>query len=305
MIIPDDIPPEGRDELQTVEEWLRFNPPPNRKHWLRDRLRTLRFLGSPASESMLFGRERALSDAVIASIAFNRPDMIEWQAHLVQRHLAEKDGYVVFNNSSRDDARLAIRELCLRLEVPYVGLPRNRMFVSASHGLALNWVARNFVAGFGPSLFGFVDHDIFPTAAFSVREKLQGKLLYGRKRTDTPTPRGWFLWPGFCFFDGSVPARRLDFSPSYRFHMDSGGGNWPRLYRSVDPQKVRFAEKRWLRFGGGRDEFSDYFMFVDGWLHAGNASHWRKPQVDRREQLIALLRQAGGPDQPEVEFEPL
>ncbi|TPN79468.1 hypothetical protein FJ987_20535 [Mesorhizobium sp. CU2] len=299
--MPDDIPPEGHDELLTVEDWLRFNPPPKRKHWLRDRLRMVRFLRSPAGETMLSGKEKAFSKAIVASVAFNRPDMIEWQVHLVRRHLAENDGYVVFDNSSRDEARQAIRDLCRRLEVPYVGLPRNKMYVSASHGLALNWIARNFVAAFRPLLFGFIDHDIFPTGAFSVREKLQGKLLYGRKRTDTPTPGGWFLWPGFCFFDGSVSPRRLDFSPSYRFHMDSGGGNWPKFYRSCEPEKVRFAEKRWLRFGDGRDEFNDYFMFIDGWLHAGNASHWRKPQVDRREQLIALLRKAGGPDQPAVE----
>ena len=60
MIIPDDIPPEGHDRLQTVEEWRRFNPPPKRKHWLRDRLRTFRFLRSPASETLLSGSEKAV-----------------------------------------------------------------------------------------------------------------------------------------------------------------------------------------------------------------------------------------------------
>ncbi|RAZ92298.1 hypothetical protein DPM33_06860 [Mesorhizobium hawassense] len=305
-MIPDDIAPESHDDPDiSVEAWRRLNAPPKARNWLRDRMRTFRFLRSPARETLLPGGGRAFSDAVIASVAFNRPDMIEWQIHLIRRHLAEKDGYVVFDNSSRDEARVAIRDLCRRLQVPYVGLPRNRMLVSASHGLALNWIARNFVVVFRPSLFGFLDHDIFPTGPFSVRERMQGKLLYGRKRTDTPTPGGWFLWPGFSFFDGSVSPRRLDFSPSYRFHMDSGGGNWPRLYRACDPDKVRFADKRWLRFGDGRDEFRDYFLSVDGWLHAGNASHWKAPQVDRREQFIALLRQAGGPDQPDVRFEPL
>jgi len=306
VIIPDDIAPEGHDDAEiTVEEWLKFNVPPKLRRRIRNRMRAFRFLREPAAARLLFGKESAFPDAIIASVAFNRPDVIEWQIHLVRRHLAERDGYIVFDNSSRDDARQAIHDLCRRQQVPYVGLPPNRMMVSASHGLALNWIVRNFVTTFKPSLFGFIDHDIFPTAPFSVREQMQGKLLYGRQRRDTPTPDGWFLWPGFCFFERNVPLRRLDFAPSYRFHMDSGGGNWPVLYRSVDLRQVRFAEKRWLRFGQGRDEYKDYFMFLDGWLHAANASQWKQTRTDRRQQLVALLRQAGGPDQPDVDFEPI
>ncbi|WP_296745238.1 hypothetical protein [Mesorhizobium sp.] len=306
MIIPDDIAPEGHDDFDiSVEDWRRLNAAPKFRRRLRNRIRAFRFLREPAAETLMFNSEKAFSDAVIASVAFNRPDVIEWQIHLVRRHVAESKAYVVFDNSSREDARRAIRDLCKRRHVPYVGLPKNRMMVSASHGLALNWIVRNFISAFRPSLFGFLDHDIFPTAPFSVRRQMTGKLLYGRKRHDTPTPGGWFLWPGFSFFDGCLPLGQMDFSPSYRFHMDSGGGNWPVLYRSIDLNKVRFAETRWLRFGQGRDEYSDYFLFLDGWLHAGNASHWKQPSTDRREQLLALLGRAGGPDQPNVNFEPL
>ncbi|UVK50584.1 hypothetical protein DBIPINDM_003760 [Mesorhizobium sp. AR02] len=298
--------PEGVDQPEiTVAQWERLNKPPRGKALLRYHWRAFRFLRTTAPISELQGQEHALRDAIVATVAFNRPDVIEWQIHLVRRYLAEKDGYIVFDNSNKADKREAIRDLCHRQRVPYVGLPRNRLFVSASHGQALNWIARNFVARFRPKIFGFIDHDIFPTGPCSIRDRMQGKAIYGRARRDTPTPGGWFLWPGFCFFDGSLPVRRLDFGPSYRFHMDSGGGNWPVLYRSIDPALVRFAGSERLRFGAGDDEHEDFFTSIDGWLHVANASHWRQQKVDRRGQLVALLRQAGGPDQPDVTFEPI
>lgn len=296
--------PEDEDQPRiTVAEWERLNRPPRREALLRYHWRVFRFLRASAPVSELQGRQQAFRDAIVATVAFNRPDVIEWQIHLVRRYLAEHESYIVFDNSKKDEARAAIRDLCRRQHVPYVALPRNRLVVSRSHGQALNWIVRNFVTGFSPKVFGFIDHDIFPTEPFSIRERLEGKSLYGSVRRDTPTPGGWFLWPAFCFFDGSLLQRRLDFAPSYKFHMDSGGGNWPVLYRSIDPALVRFTENKLLRFGAGHDQHEDFFMLVDGWLHVTNASHWRERQADRREHLVALLRQAGGPDQPDVTFE--
>jgi hypothetical protein len=298
--------PEGDDQPRiSVAEWERLNRPPRREALLRYHWRTFRFLRTAAPVSELQGRQQAFRNAVVATVAFNRPDVIEWQIHLVRRYLAEHESYIVFDNSKKDEARKAIRDLCRRQQVPYVALPKNRLVVSRSHGQALNWIVRHFVTGFGPKLFGFIDHDIFPTQAFSIRERLEGKSAYGSVRRDTPTPGGWFLWPAFCFFDGSLLRRPLDFAPSYKFHMDSGGGNWPVLYRSMDPASIRFTQDTLLRFGEGDDRHEDFFMSVDGWLHITNASNWRKQPVDRREHLVALLRQAGGPDQPDVTFEPI
>jgi hypothetical protein len=305
LILDDETGPDDDEIKMSVEEWLRFNPQPKFTNGIRDRLRVFRFLRKPPAVSALHDRQASFSDTMVATVAFNRPDVIEWQIYLLRRHLAERDGYIVFDNSSNDDARLAIADLCQRQRVPYVGLPRNKLYVSASHGLALNWITRNFVRKFRPLRFGFIDHDIFPTRAFSIRERMQGIMLYGYPRRDTPTPGGWFLWPGFCFYDGSVLRRRLDFAPSGKFHMDAGGGNWPLLYRPADPRQVRFAERKWHRFGAGRSLYDGFFKEIDGWLHVGNASQWKQPQVDRREPLGALLRQASGADAPEVTFEPI
>ncbi|WP_027060236.1 hypothetical protein [Mesorhizobium loti] len=298
--------PENDDPASiTVAEWKRLNRPPRRGPLLRYHWRTFRFLRTSAPVSDMQGREQAFRDAIVATVAFNRPDVIEWQIHLVRRYLAEHESYIVFDNSKKDAARDAIREICRRQHVPYVALPRNRLVVSRSHGQALNWIVRNFISKFRPGFFGFIDHDIFPMQPFSVRDQLNGKRVYGSVRRDTPTPGGWFLWPAFSFFDGSLLQQRLDFAPSFKFHMDAGGSNWPLLYRSIDPALVRFTENRLLRFGEGDDPHEDFFMSIDGWLHVTNASNWRKQPVDRGEHLAALLRQAGGPDQPDVAFAPI
>jgi hypothetical protein len=298
--------PEDDDRSRiTVAEWERLNRPPRGAAFLRYHWRTFRFLRTSAPVNELQGKQQAFREAIIASVAFNRPDVIEWQIHLVRRYLAEHESYVVFDNSKKQDAREAIRDLCSRHSVPYVALPPNRLVVSRSHGQALNWIVRNFVTRFGPKVFGFIDHDIFPTEPFSVAEKIRGKIVYGSVRRDTPTPGGWFLWPAFSFFDGSLLRLRLDFAPSYEFHMDSGGGNWPVLYRSIDPALVRIAEAKPVRFGAGDDPSQDFFMSIDGWLHVTNASNWRRQEIDRSPQLVALLRQAGGPDQPDVKFGPI
>ncbi|RVA16404.1 hypothetical protein EN935_37535, partial [Mesorhizobium sp. M7D.F.Ca.US.004.03.1.1] len=137
-MVASDAPGDVDQPRITVAEWERLNRPPRREALLRYHWRVFCFLRTSAPVSELQGREQAFRDAIIASVAFNRPDVIEWQIHLVRRYLAEHDSYIVFDNSKKDEAREAIRDLCRRQHVPYVALPRNRLVVSRSHGQALN-----------------------------------------------------------------------------------------------------------------------------------------------------------------------
>ncbi len=77
----------GGDDLPriTVAEWERLNRSPRREALLRYHWRTFRFLRTSAPVSELQGRQQAFRNAVVATVAFNRPDVIEWQIHLVRR----------------------------------------------------------------------------------------------------------------------------------------------------------------------------------------------------------------------------
>ena len=195
----------GETERNALVDWALLGPPLRRVRELRRRYRKRTLYSSPPTHSELCGKEAAFSEQIVAVIAFNRADVIEWQIHLVRKYLAELDGYIVFDNSTRADKRDAIRELCRREKIPYVGLPANPFKLSASHGAAMNWVSKNFIAKHRPKIFGFLDHDIFPTKPFSVREQLQGKSLYGF-RLDYPS--GWHLWPAFAFSIARSMRRR-------------------------------------------------------------------------------------------------
>lgn len=235
--------------------------------------------------------------SIIATVAFNRPDVLEWQIHLVRKYLAERDSYIVFDNSSSRADRKANRDLCRREAVPYVSLPIIAFKGSFSHGAALNWITQNFVKPRSPDFFGFLDHDIFPVAPFSVAERMSGRKAYGHRASH----RGaWYLWPGFCFYSG-VPIASLDFSPvsdPVLGFLDTGGANWKILYQNIDELDVGFIDIRKILV----DEQGNYFQDFDGWIHAGGVARWYETtnRPDHRAQLARLLKEAGGDRGPNV-----
>ena len=256
----------------------------------RKAYRYKRFMSARPKYSNLVGE---FSGAVIATVAFNRPDVTEWQIYLIRRHVAEHEGYIVFDNSSDMSKRKEIKELCRREQVSYVSLPNNSLRSGDSHAAALNWITRNFIAERSPKIFGFIDHDIFPLSAVSLAEKIGDAKTYGSR-----VERGgvWYMWPGFCFFSG-VPADKLDFnlvSRSPHGFLDTGGASWETLYRHLSPADVRPVRVTHV------DDREKAFEMIDGWLHAQNASGHATWVTNREAELETWLRGASGEDYPRV-----
>jgi hypothetical protein len=257
----------------------------------RSAFRTERFLASAPQYADLRGRP--FDKAVVATVAFNRPDMVEWQIHLVRKYLAEHHGYIVFDNSSDSRKRADLRRLCARENVPYVSLPRLVLGRNSfSHAAAMNWIAKHFVASHQPAVFGFIDHDIFPMATFSVREKIAGKRVYGLRYSHG---NAWYLWAGFCFFS-KVPVAGLNFDPVPHGYLDTGGANWDRLYRDLGPEDANFAERSEI----DTTENGRNFESIDGWLHAGNAGNWNGEWTKDRHKLLEGRLKDAGVDGPEI-----
>jgi hypothetical protein len=256
----------------------------------RTAYRYKRFMSAKPRYSNLIGD---FSGAVIASVAFNRPDVMEWQIYLVRRHMAEREGYIVFDNSSDMSKRREIQELCQREQISYVSLPNNSLKSGHSHAAALNWITKNFIAEHRPKLFGFIDHDIFPLTAVSLTEKIGQAKTYG-SRMDVGG--AWYMWPGFCFFSG-VPTAKLDFNlvphSSHGF-MDTGGASWETLYQHLSPADVRSVRVIPV------DDREKAFEMIDGWLHAQNASGHATWVTNREAELETWLRGASGEDCPRV-----
>ena len=256
-------------------------------------------------------RDGKFDKAFIATVAFNRPDVLEWQIRLVRKYLTEHEGYIVFDNSNNPEQREAIRAVCQRENVPYVGLPRISFEQSQSHGAALNWITQNFVVKYRPRLFGFLDHDIFPLEPVSIVDKIAAAKVYGWE-VNREVAR--YLWAGFCFFSGVEP-QPLDFAPFKLSHilqdtggsnwsnwLDTGGSNWDVLYKHLREDEFRAARVQFIPTTSHGKPFEE----MDGWLHAGQASwQWDDHPKDRTALLEQRLVAAYGPGAPQIACAPL
>ena len=80
--------------------------------------------------------------------------------------------------------------------------------------------------------FGFIDHDIFPTATADPFAPLAGQDVYGIIRT---AGRAGFCGRAFaCSASPAVKDKALDFGQDWFVGLDTGGGNWSALYSRIE-----------------------------------------------------------------------
>ncbi|PDQ19558.1 hypothetical protein CN311_18955 [Mesorhizobium sanjuanii] len=275
--------------LKTLNDLLHQNWPVRKAKSIRNRL----VEGSFRSQGVAEGRGFAAhlqstgSRNFCFSIAFNTPWVIDvltraWQLHASGMTL------VVIDNSSRQPARKIIEDICRARGVAYFGLPRNRETnPNRSHGIAMNWTFHNIVRHLKPELFGFLDHDCFPVAAVDITKAMEAKVAYGSRWLAKRGLEGWFLWAGLCFFRfSSVEGLDMDFTPRFERGMDTGGGNWPLLYRQLDPGDVATVDRKAvsLQLDGVQ---ADYRMLGDIFFHVRGASHRKSIDTKRYRRLMS------------------
>ena len=203
----------------TVREWFRLRPLVDRKNHARYQIRERLALARHAGPMAL---PHIRSQNVLITISFNDPQVIEWQIKLIARNVSGAV-QVVADNSTNLAARGAI---CTAAGVAFVPVPANpwtrrELDGGKSHGYALNWAWRNIVLANRPSMIGFLDHDIFPTATTNPFRMLDRAAVAGLVRK-APDGR-WYLWPGFAFFNlARLPTDRLNFGRDWLDGFDTG-----------------------------------------------------------------------------------
>jgi hypothetical protein len=206
-------------------------------------------------------------------VSFNSALVVRYQAKLLRKYLHDAYAHTIFDNSPPGPRRQAIRDLCIGEGISYVELPRTPFAGNPSkhHGAALNWICRRYIAARRVRYFGFLDHDIFPYRATSIVERLNGAAMFGRIEW---RDERWYLWPGFCFYSrAGVRPNRLDFLPAPG--LDTGGGNWRGLYRSIDRARVREVDATLEELREGGDKQTDMVERMGDWIHTINASEWK------------------------------
>jgi hypothetical protein len=282
----------------SLREWLRIKPFEQRYNYARYQAVARWVARRPAVRGDVGALRLAVwGRRVLVTVAFNDAAFIDWQATLVRRNV--KDClHLVVDNSSDAAASGQIERICADHGVGYVKLApspwRRPIDGGRAHGSAMNWAWRNVLRPGRPSVFGFIDHDLFPLKPTDPFAPLARHQVAGQVRNKSGKER-WFLWAGFCFFRFSaVEQVALDFSLDWAAGLDTGGVNWFALYRQLGSDQVFDAGEVLESIGDDVPTDLARFEWVGDWLHYSNFSTPYDLPAAQREALgqrkRALLR---------------
>ncbi len=274
----------------SLYQWSRLRPLFERYEDARYRARLASLVRREAVSGDVPAVIRAIAGRrVLVTVAFNEPEMIQWQVLLARRFVPDFV-HLIADNTGDAGQTLAIEEAAERGGAFYLRLPKAPwagLQVGRNHGLAMDWVWRHVLRPAGPASFGFVDHDIYPVRPTDPFAPLLHYPVAGRIKA--PQPR-WHLWAGFCFFRfDAVRDIGLDFSLDWPAGLDTGGGNWRRLYRHLDPKRIVQPEHRLEAVIPGIAAEESGIEWLGDWLHE---THFRNRNWDlqaKKHRHVALL----------------
>ncbi len=217
-------------------------------------------------------------------VSFNNSKVISYQIKSLKNFFLYPFRYTVFDNSTDETKAKEILEICTKENIRYVKLPHQHFLpkgmVSYSHGIALNYIFRNYINKYSNAEYlGVLDHDIFCVEQFDISRYLKEQPYYGlvHHRSCNPS-KIKYIWPGFAFYRAEyIHSIELDFRPSIRLAGDTG----VRLYESVYSKSVIDIDK--LNMVKEEHRFLDnshnvanagYSFFSSGWIHCWNASNY-------------------------------
>ena len=219
-------------------------------------------------------------------VSFNNFEVISYQIKTLKKFFQYPFRYTVFDNSNDEKKSQEIYKICNKENVGYVKLPIQHFLCqgmeSYSHGIALNYIFRNYINQFCTAEYiGVLDHDIFCVEFFDISRYLKKQPFYGLVHRRSCKPEKIkYIWPGLLFLrKDSIKNINLDFRPSVRLSGDTG----VRLYQSLYSKKVEDLEE--LDMVKEEHHYLDdsrnlanagYSIFTPGWIHCWNASNYRK-----------------------------
>lgn len=164
---------------------------------------------------------------------------------------------------------------------------------SYSHGIACNWVFRNFIVPHSKGKYiALLDHDIFLVKDFFISRILDRQPFYGQVFNYDKAGVN-YLWPGLWlmrrdFLDG----KKVDFRPSIRLGGDTGVKNY-RLFLVPDFGKMKFACTRHVRLDVANADIlgNGYSKIDDEWMHCWNASEYHEAATwgDKMQVVYSIL----------------
>jgi hypothetical protein len=283
-------------------------------HFFSKILRKLKYwkfiYSSPITAIKPFKSEE--NQTLLVTIAFNEAALIETQIELLRKYFKDPFTHIIVDNSTDFEKRASIREICLKNQVGYLGVPPNPYTQNKSHAAAMHWAYFQLVKKSKCSRFGFLDHDIFPIGDFSIKDKMEiglyGRVMHAyfkngyleKYKLEIPY---WSLWAGYCFFDrkriqAPFPWSMNFFSKHFKdgFFLDTGGGLWDSLY-SKTPYPGPMASYRVenvLKNDSSEIQNQSFEILDESWVHFVSLSNWREiTDLDKKKSiLLKMLKSA-------------
>ena len=252
-----------------------------------------------ATDSHLFDcRKLTGTPLCLVTVSFDNLFLIEQHIRLVKKNITDKQYVqIIADNSTNPANRDKIKQLCIKENIVYVGLPYNffqkTMYKpSYAHGLCLTWIYHNIIGKIAPRIFGFLDHDIFPISEYNIANRLGNQDFFGRLVDRTPSDslrRLWYLWAGFCFFSyHRVKSKKMNFFPTKidGVYLDTGGSLYKSLYKYYNLSDLSLdVPVREVSFREGNNYHADRIHFIDNdWVHTINGSNWAK--VESKDEFL-------------------
>lgn len=272
----------------TVADWLHLRPLTQGYKTLRYALVDRAYRQKPARVGDLQAVQHLLKGRkVLITIAYGDAEAIAWQVKLI-RHYVPHALHIIADNSPADASAMAIQVTAQANNASYLRLPVNPWpNGSRSHGVALNWLWHNLIHPGAPAQFGFLDHDLFPTAPDDPFAALAGQDFYGVVRE---AEERWFLWAGFCFYNfAGVKDKKLDFGQDWFNGLDTGGGNWRPLYQFANRASLRESLTEFRPFKSGVSVADGPVQWCGAWLHEVGTMGRPDLASEKRRYIAALL----------------
>jgi len=114
----------------------------------------------------------------IATVAYNKPEFIEYQYRSFVKFIKNTFEYIVYDNASDDRIKKEIHSACSKLNIQVVSVASNLGDDSTRAGASLDY-AINDLRKKGSSNVLLIDSDIFLTSSYDAVDSLEGYDLIG------------------------------------------------------------------------------------------------------------------------------
>lgn len=228
-------------------------------------------------------------------IAFNNAELIQYQTCFLRKFISDPFWHVIADNSTDQQTSVLLQAFCEKENITYLRLPKNllnKVGSSYSHANAVNYLYHHFIRKICPTAFGIIDHDLFPIARVKLSSYLKNQPFYGPLRHRNEC---WYLSAIMSFYDFQYVEQNggFDYMPVTPFstYLDTGGGNYYRLYKGHSPSEYRFPVEQIEVFREGADRHGDSLEYFDDkrWLHTINGSCWKQVAQGKNEHVKKLL----------------